>query len=93
MTMGIGLTDKLYWRPGDDGRFHCFKRLSESSRRPGEKFISLCHRQTKPVAGGGRLARPPVGMRCGMCDGLEMKRRGKDESIEHNNEHWMEFLL
>lgn len=71
---GIGLTDKLYWRPSLNGRFHCFKKMK------GGGFVSLCGRLERKRSGGQQCRRPIPLRRCGACDGHEMKRRGWDES-------------
>lgn len=62
MSAGIGLTDKLHWRP-ILGTWHCFKR----SWRKGEKkstYISLCGWNELPKAYGGGCCRPPPTLRC-----------------------------
>lgn len=69
----IGLTDKLYWRYV--GGWRCFKKLH------GGGYISLCERVEISHSCGQSCNRPPVTMRCGMCDGREAERRGKDESM------------
>lgn len=69
-----GLTDKLYWREGPGGLYHCFKALSAGG------YISLCRQLTRNRSGGQMCDRPPPLFRCGLCDGAEMRRRGWDES-------------
>jgi hypothetical protein len=74
--MPKGLTDKLYWRQVlPFSKFHCFKKRAD---RKG--FTSLCEREDLPWLGGQSCSRPRVFDRCGCCDGLEMKRRGWEES-------------
>lgn len=73
--MSSGFADKLYWRAGASGRWHCFKR-----RAHDKGYISLCGRETREYAGGQAITRPVVWLRCGQCDGMEMDRRGWDES-------------
>ncbi len=71
-----GFKDKLYWRP-QSGMFHCFTRAKGSPAQ----WVSLCGRADALRSTGGQgIARPPPGFRCGRCDGLEMGRRGWDES-------------
>lgn len=77
--MPKGLTDKLYWRAIDGASalssMHCFKKQN------GGGYVSLCGRFRKGVLGGGQHCnRPRAEMRCGACDGAEMKRRGWSES-------------
>jgi len=76
VTVSSGFKDKLYWRPAG-GTFHCFKRTEGSPAR----CAPLCGR-VEPLhsMGGQGIARPPPVFRCGRCDGLEMGRRGWDES-------------
>jgi hypothetical protein len=69
-----GLTDKLYWRKAR-GEWHCFKKLAQV-----RGFVSLCHRQEIPFVHGQKISRPEAPLRCGLCDGLEMERRGWDGS-------------
>jgi hypothetical protein len=78
--MSTGFTDKLYWRFGDDDKIHCFKR----TRYDGEKkavFVSLCNRQEIRGPGNQDIRRPDPLLRCGICDGKEMDRRGVTESM------------
>jgi hypothetical protein len=65
-----GLTDKLYWRRAR-GEWHCFKKLAQV-----RGFISLCQRQEISSVRGQKISRPEAALRCGLCDGLEMERRG-----------------
>jgi hypothetical protein len=69
-----GLTEKLYWRRSR-GQWHCFKRLDQ-----GRGYISLCDRREISFVQGQKIARPEAHLRCGLCDGLEMERRGWDGS-------------
>jgi hypothetical protein len=90
--MSSGFRDKLYWRrPGllADGDpcalWHCFKNLAEPDRfklRSGKtaRYISLCGRVFIARSDGQAIVRPIAEMRCGICDGAEMTRRGWDES-------------
>lgn len=77
-----GLRDKLYWRPVA-GRWHCFKKADEG-------FMALCGAAALDQSGGQSIARPPAVMRCGICDGKEMDRRGWEESGPERAE-WREF--
>jgi hypothetical protein len=69
-----GLTDKLYWRRAR-GEWHCFKKIAQV-----RGFISLCHRQENTFVHGRQIARPEARLRCEVCDGLEMARRGWEGS-------------
>jgi hypothetical protein len=69
-----GLTEKLYWRKAK-GEWHCFKRLPEV-----RGYISLCQRREIALVLGQQIARPQAPLRCEVCDGLEMVRRGWDGS-------------
>lgn len=71
--MSSGLRDKLYWRRVVTA-WHCFKKLQ------GGGFISLCYRHTIGKSGGQDIRRPSPLLRCGQCDGAEMRRRGWEES-------------
>jgi hypothetical protein len=68
-----GLTDKLYWRE-QQGTWHCFKKHQCGG------FVSLCDGLTRSLSGGQAARRPEPVLRCGRCDGEEMKRRGWEES-------------
>jgi hypothetical protein len=68
-----GLTEKLYWRRAR-GEWHCFEKLAVRG------FISLCHRREITFVQGQQIARPEAALRCSVCDGLEMARRGWDGS-------------
>ena len=68
-----GLTEKLYWRRAR-GEWHCFKKLALRG------FISLCQRREITFVHGQQIARPEADLRCSVCDGLEMARRGWDGS-------------
>ena len=78
-----GLRDKLYWRPRRD-TWHCYRKETKSE---GAYFRTLCtfglpinsHIVSKGP-GGQKTARPPALLRCAVCDGLEMERRGWSES-------------
>lgn len=80
-----GLRDKLYWRPVH-GRWHCFKKLSEEAAdlwnvpRRETRWGSLCGGHMISRTDGQAIERPHVELRCGLCDGREMDRRGWDES-------------
>jgi hypothetical protein len=67
-----GLTDKLYWRKAR-GEWHCFQKLAQA-----RGYISLCQRLEIALVVGQQIARPEAHPRCGLCDGLEMARRGWD---------------
>jgi hypothetical protein len=69
-----GLTDKLYWRKAR-GEWHCFKKLAQV-----RGYVSLCQRREIALVLGQQIARPEAHLRCGLCDGLEMARRGWDGS-------------
>ena len=75
----IGFVDKLYWRRvGPVGHaYHCFSKVAGRKKIP---FVSLCGRFDLIRSGGQACSRPAPWNRCGICDGLEMKRRGWDES-------------
>ena len=79
-----GLKDKLYWRPGADRQWHCFKKLRKAD---GGGYISLCRRFERPRSGGQSICRPPSLLRCGRCDVAEIKRRGWDEGGP-DSENW-----
>jgi hypothetical protein len=84
---GAGLRDKLYWRP-ISGRWHCFKKLDVSG------WASLCASEYVLGSSGGQsVSRPPPMLRCGQCDGQEIKRRGVEQSMPESKnwrdyEHW-----
>lgn len=90
--MSRGLTDKRYWRPDALGVWHCFKRLAHDQQTATQRFISLCHRAFLPRSGGGQGCRPPVGLRCGRCDGLEMDRVQAEESLPENP-NWRQAIV
>lgn len=75
-----GLRDKLYWRSAVSRRdevtvrFHCFKKHEQGG------YISLCGYEWRRNSGGQGCRRPRAELRCGICDGAEMKRRGWSES-------------
>ena len=68
------LTDKLYWRKAR-GEWHCFKKLAQV-----RGFVSLCQRQEISSVRGLKISRPEAPLRWGLCDGLEMQRRGREGS-------------
>lgn len=68
-----GLRDKLYWREVH-GRWHCFKKAGHPL------YVSLCGRHERTRSGGQAISRPRPELRCGLCDGREMDRRGWTES-------------
>lgn len=74
-----GLRDKLYWR-NVGGDFHCFKRVEGGRGGTAARCISLCRREEISRSGGQASRRPEAILRCAICDGEEMKRRGWDES-------------
>ena len=47
--------------------------------RPLYRYVSLCGAWNSERSEGQAIRRPAVGMRCGVCDGAEMKRRGWDK--------------
>lgn len=79
MAQGLGWRDKLYWRPRVSmGRvmnfpWHCYKKS-------GKWWEALCGQAVIYRTGGQDCRRPDPLMRCGRCDGLEMERRGWEES-------------
>ena len=64
------LTDHLYWRKAR-GQWHCFKKIAQV-----RGYVSLCQRQEIAMVRGQQIGRPEAHLRCGLCDGLEMARRG-----------------
>lgn len=78
-----GLRDKLYWRTTVSGTWHCFKR-SEAG------YVSLCHRVERSRSGGQSCARPPVLLRCPLCDSNEIVRREAEESMPESP-NWREY--
>jgi hypothetical protein len=72
-----GLADKLYWRQTARGaRWHCFKRLGGAR----SAWVPLCGASlTLSRSGGQASCRPPSLLRCPICDGREMARRGWEE--------------
>ena len=88
--MSSGFTDKLYWRRTSSG-VHCFKRSDEKEK--GQVVLySLCDRVRIVRCGGGMLLRPPPYMRCPICDGSEMDRRGWNESGPESD-GWQDIRL
>lgn len=75
MSTSKGFTDKLYWREAA-GLFHCFKKQDSHT------FLSLCARFTLTRVHSQAIQRPKAEVRCPLCDGKEMQRRGWDESGE-----------
>lgn len=70
-----GFQDKLYWRQSSPGkRWHCFKKAE------GGGYVSLCDEVEIKRSGGQAITRPDPWARCPICDGLEVKRRGWEES-------------
>jgi len=70
-----GFRDKLYWRQVRSADvWHCFKKAC------GGGYVSLCDRAEIPKSGGQECRRPRPVLRCGICDGKEMDRRGWDSS-------------
>jgi hypothetical protein len=65
-----GLTDKLFWRRAR-AEWHCFEKLAQV-----RGYVSLCHRREIALVLGQQISRPEAHLRCGLCDGLEMERRG-----------------
>ena len=87
-----GFRDKLYWRRSSGMApsgvlytyYHCFRsvgRLSSTKNaKTGAKYVSLCGAHKLQRSGGQGCERPLPMMRCSICDGAEMDRRGWDES-------------
>lgn len=75
---GQGLRDKLYWRYFY-ALYHCLKKTEAEA---GHEFRSLCGNVLLPAGklGGQDCRRPEPRLRCGVCDGKEMDRRGWKES-------------
>jgi hypothetical protein len=71
-----GLTDKLCWRRAR-GEWHCFQKLAQV-----RGYVSLCQRREIALALGQQIARPEAALRCSLCDGVEMERRGWEGSRE-----------
>ena len=71
---GQGLADKLYWRPLR-GIWCCFRKV-----RNRGYYVSLCGWRKRKRSGGQAARRPEAVLRCGRCDGLEIQRRGWEES-------------
>lgn len=71
-----GFRDKLYWRLAG-GLWHCFKKGTSAGPRA---FYSLCGGESLLRVGTQQVRRPRPELRCGRCDGLEMQRRGWEES-------------
>jgi hypothetical protein len=69
-----GLTDKLYWCKSRD-EWHCFRKLPQV-----RGYVSLCQRREIALVQGQQIARPEARLRCGLCDGVEMARRGWEGS-------------
>jgi hypothetical protein len=72
--MHEGLIEKLYWRNAR-GEWHCFTKLPQV-----RGYVSLCQRREIGFVRGQQIARPEAPLRCDVCDGLEMARRGWDGS-------------
>jgi len=75
--MPKGLSDKLYWREETAYKWHCFKK---TGFRGHPRYLSLCEKDCRYWIGGQSCRRPAAVLRCAICDGLEMKRRGWQES-------------
>jgi hypothetical protein len=65
-----GLTDNLFWRKARK-QWHCFKKIAQV-----RGYVSLCQRLEIAMVRGREISRPEAVLRCGVCDGLEMERRG-----------------
>lgn len=76
-----GFVDKLYWRKAR-GQWHCFKKLAET-----RGYISLCQRVEINFLHGQKICRPDALIRCGVCDGAEMERRGWEYSGQASPRH------
>lgn len=73
--MPSGLSDKLYWRDVPHTmRFHCYAKVRTGC------FQSLCGKYTIERSGGQASERPEAVLRCALCDGAEIDRRGWEES-------------
>lgn len=68
------LRDKLYWR--SENGWHCYQRVAAG------RYQALCGRFEVKRIGNQKLNRPAALLRCGRCDGLEMERRGLEESAD-----------
>lgn len=80
-NMPPGLVDKLYWRwVENEGQAHCFKKIAAGG------YESLCGRWWIPQSNGQRCSHPCPELRCGRCDGLEMQRRFKNQSLDASPE-------
>lgn len=71
------LRDKVYWR--SEFGWHCYRRVASG------RYQSLCGRYEIRRINNQKLNRPTVWARCGRCDGLEMERRGLEESAEESS--------
>jgi hypothetical protein len=67
-----GLLEKLYWRKAKR-EWHSLHKLAQARR-----YVSLCQRREIALVQGQQIARPEAHLRCALCDGLEMERRGWD---------------
>jgi hypothetical protein len=56
-------------KPG--GEWHCFKKLAQV-----RGYVSLCQRREIAMVRGREISRPEAALRWGVCDRLEMERRG-----------------
>jgi hypothetical protein len=70
----VGHPDKLYWRKAR-GEWHCVKKLPHV-----RGYISLCQGREISFVQGQQIARPEADLRCSVCDGVEMVRRGWEGS-------------
>lgn len=82
MTVPSGWADKLYWRQYARGAlWHCFKRCEGGP----PTWAPLCEADVVLTRSGGQAScRPPAWLRCPICDGAEMKRRGWDEGADES---------
>jgi hypothetical protein len=69
-----GRIDNLYWRKAR-GQWHCFKKIAQV-----RGYVLLCQRLEIAMVRGQQISRPEADLRCSVCDGLEMARRGWDGS-------------
>jgi hypothetical protein len=69
------LPDKLYWRRSR-GEWHCFQKLAQV-----RGYVSLCQRLEIALVLGQQTTRPDASLRCSVCDGVEIERRGWTSSL------------
>ncbi len=72
--------EHIYWRK-HFGVWHCFQKAPRSAGHGPRAFESLCLRAVIIGSGGQSLSRPLSEVRCGICDGEEMKLLGAEESM------------